>query len=129
MSTAEQVARAFLGADALAGIGYEHDLEVATKAIQFDRARRAGKVFTIPRVAMVSAEGVTYWPIFQWESDRDGLSRLEVGVKAVLPSGKEHEVRLVPSTATDEGDGTGNVFIYEDDDAVAHIAWKDDSNA
>ena len=38
MSTAEQVARAFIGADALAGIGYEHDLEVATKAIEFDRA-------------------------------------------------------------------------------------------
>lgn len=137
MSTAEQVARAFIGADALAGIGYEHDLEVATKAIEFDRAVHDGvEVSVIPRSAMTTPEGVTYWPIFQWEAARgdvhhvggDDLVRLEVGVKVVLPSGKEHEVRLVPSTATDEGDGTGNVFIYEDDDAVAHIAWKDDSN-
>lgn len=40
MATAEESARAFIGADALAGIGYERDLEVATKAIEHDRAQR-----------------------------------------------------------------------------------------
>lgn len=39
MNTPEQSAREFIGADALAGIGYEKWLEVATKAIAYDRAQ------------------------------------------------------------------------------------------
>lgn len=41
MKTPEQVARAFIGADALGGIGYGPNLELATRAIAFDRAHRA----------------------------------------------------------------------------------------
>lgn len=40
MKTPVQSARDFIGADALAGIGYEHDLDVATRAIHHDRTQR-----------------------------------------------------------------------------------------
>lgn len=38
--TPRQMAEKFIGADALAGVGYERDLDVATKAIAFDRKQR-----------------------------------------------------------------------------------------
>ena len=88
MSTAEQVARAFIGADALAGIGYEHDLEVATKAIEFDRAVHDGvEVSVIPRSAMTTPEGVTYWPIFQWEAARGDVHHVSLPLGSSVGTG------------------------------------------
>lgn len=76
---------------------------------------------------LLTPEGVRYSPLLLIEQDEHGVLRLEVGVTVRLPEGGQHEVRLVPSTATDEGDGTGNVFIYEDDEAISHVAWKEQS--
>ncbi len=39
MKTPEQIAAEVIGADALAGIGYQHDFEVAVRAIKTDRAQ------------------------------------------------------------------------------------------
>jgi hypothetical protein len=55
--------------------------------------------------------------------------RLEVGFNVTLPevdadgNHTTHTTLLVPTTETGEGEGTGNVFWYEDDDALGHIAW------
>ena len=74
---------------------------------------------------LVSAEGVRYSMIRNLERDDDHrVTRLEVGIRAILPDGTHHVLMLVPSTATDEGHGTGNVFLYEDDDPLTHIAWS-----
>lgn len=73
---------------------------------------------------LITAEGLTYRPTITIEQDADGnVIRLEVGVDVTLIDGERHSIKLVPSTATDEGVGTGNVFVYEDDDAVEHFAW------
>lgn len=74
---------------------------------------------------LVSAEGVRYSMIRNLERDDDHrVIRLEVGIRAILPDGTHRELMLVPSTATGEGHGTGNVFLYEDDDPLTHIAWS-----
>lgn len=74
---------------------------------------------------LVSAEGVRYSMIRNLERDDDHrVIRLEVGIRAILPDGTHHVLMLAPSTATDEGHGTGNVFLYEDDDPLTHIAWS-----
>lgn len=44
MKTPEQAAQEFIGGDALAGIGYERDYEVALAAIRHDRAGRAENI-------------------------------------------------------------------------------------
>lgn len=84
---------------------------------------------------LMSAEGVQYAPSINIELDEDGeVVRLEVGLHVTMPApestfGDEdwdhetHTLMLVPSTATDEGHGTGNAFLYEDDDALTHVAW------
>lgn len=76
---------------------------------------------------LATAEGVTWSPIVRTEPGGIGsglLGRIEVGLRAVFPDCTEHTVLLVPSTATDEGPGTGNVFLYEDDDPITHLAWS-----
>jgi hypothetical protein len=50
--------------------------------------------------------------------------RLEVGIKVRLDGGERHEVRLVPSSETTEPGINGNIFLYEDDDALSHVAWS-----
>ena len=40
MKTAADTARDMIGADALAGVGYERDLQIAERAITYDRTRR-----------------------------------------------------------------------------------------
>lgn len=70
-------------------------------------------------------EGIRYTPTITTERDERGrVIRLEVGL---LVEGHfdepEHWVKLVPSTSTDEGMGTGNVFLYEDDEPLTHVAW------
>lgn len=79
---------------------------------------------------LTSAEGVQYAPRILIEQDQAGdVVRLEVGLAVTLPkvdaegNHVTHTTKLVPSTATDEGEGTGNVFWYEDDEALSHIAW------
>lgn len=73
-----------------------------------------------PSASLISDEGVEYVPFIT--SEKGG--RLEVGIIVVLPDGGgRHEVTLIPSTSTGEGDGTGNVFFYEDDDPIVHVAW------
>lgn len=73
-------------------------------------------------------EGIRYSPIMVVEHDRAAnCVRLEVGVRVVMPSGAIHEVILVPSTESGEGYGTGNVFLYEDGESAAHLAWVDEN--
>jgi hypothetical protein len=47
VKTPEQTARDFIGADALAGVGYERDLNIATEAIAYDR-RQTGPAANRP---------------------------------------------------------------------------------
>lgn len=81
-----------------------------------------------------SDEGVRYAPRINVELDENGeVMRLEVGLKVTTPElwdeetsdydHEEHDLWLVPSTATREGVGTGNVFFYEDGEAITHVAW------
>lgn len=73
---------------------------------------------------LYTPEGVRFRPTILVENDAEGaVIRLEVGVRAHYPDGTIHTVLLVPSTATNEGHGTGNVFVYEDDEPVTHLAW------
>lgn len=77
---------------------------------------------------LMSDEGVQYSPILNIELDEDGeVSRLEVGIHVTLPDEGDdpevHDLWIVPSTGTGEGDGTGNAFFYEDGDALLHVAW------
>lgn len=74
---------------------------------------------------LVSAEGVRYSMIRNLERDDDHrVIRLEVGIRAILPDGTHHDLMLVPTVETDEGHGTGNVFLYEDDEPLTHVAWR-----
>lgn len=82
---------------------------------------------------LTSDEGVQYQPLFRIELDDTGqVGRLEVGLGVTLPetdpAGNHltHTTTLIPSTGTGEGLGRGNVFWYEDDDALSHIAWGRD---
>lgn len=69
-------------------------------------------------------EGVSYVPRTLIERDASGeVSRVEVSITALLPNGEQHTVTLVPSTATGEGEGTGNVFVHLDDEPITHFAW------
>lgn len=60
-----------------------------------------------------------------------GVAQIIVHLVGTFPDGSEHGISLVPSSSTDEGVGTGNVFIYEWEpgvdlpDAVTHLAWQD----
>lgn len=73
---------------------------------------------------IITREGYTYTPVIT----EDGL-----GYVITAPSGHNETVTLVPSTATDEGDGTGNLFLYHSDapahdplgDAFTHVAFTD----
>lgn len=86
---------------------------------------------------LTSEEGVQYAPKILIERDAQGtVCRLEVGLSVTLPETDAdgnhlvtHTTTLVPSTATGEGDGNGNVFWYEDDDALSHIAWHPDQES
>lgn len=70
-------------------------------------------------------EGFHYVPFVEVTRDDDGrVIDLIVGIRASHDDADAHEVRLIPSTETDEGDGHGNVFIYEDDEALSHVAWE-----
>ena len=53
IKTPEQIAREVIGADALAGIGYEGDLAVAIRAIEADRVQREAQ----PVYVILSEEG------------------------------------------------------------------------
>lgn len=78
----------------------------------------------ISQLTLETPEGMSYSPSVFVERNPDGtLSRLEVGIDVTGPTGEKHTVRLVPSTQTDEGPGTGNVFLYEDEEPVSHLAW------
>lgn len=90
----------------------------------FERLASAAEQF-----ALTSAEGVSYAPMMRAEFDDDGeMLRLEVGLtiaEAEIDEESEaliRELTLVPSTATDEGALTGNVFMHADDEAVAHVS-------
>jgi hypothetical protein len=79
---------------------------------------------------LTTEEGVQYAPRIIIERDEHGeVRRLEIGLSVTLPETDAegnhvtHTTMLVPSTATGEGEGNGNVFWYEDDDALSHIAW------
>lgn len=79
---------------------------------------------------LTSVEGVQYAPrIILERNDLGQVCRLEVGLTVTLPevdaegNHVTHTTMLVPSIATGEGPGNGNVFWYEDDDALSHIAW------
>jgi hypothetical protein len=77
-------------------------------------------------LSLETPEGLSYSPKILIERADDGtLSRLEVAIIVTMPGGAEHDVRLVPSTETDEGWGNGNIFLYEDDDALTHVAWRE----
>jgi hypothetical protein len=75
---------------------------------------------------IITAEDYTYTPVI----DEHGI-----GYVVTSPTGHRETVTLVPSTATDEGPGTGNVFLYHSDDphadglgdALTHIAFTDPS--
>lgn len=75
---------------------------------------------------LISDEGVEYRPFIRSEGLKNDLTRLEVGIKVKLVDGTQHTLLFVPSISTDEGPGTGNVFIYEDDDPFSHLAWEVD---
>lgn len=84
----------------------------------------------IAEYELTTPEGVQYAPKILIERDEHGeVCRLEVGLHVTLPevdaegNHVTHTTTLVPSTGTDEGQGTGNVFWYEDDDPLSHIAW------
>lgn len=72
---------------------------------------------------LTSEEQVRFTPTIRTETSDGEVTRLEVGLTVELADGRKHTVTLVPSVMTNEGDGTGNVFVYEDDDPVAHLAW------
>lgn len=76
---------------------------------------------------IITAEDYVYTP--QLEGDR--LSYL-----ITAPSGHQKTVSFVPSQATGEGRGTGNVFVYHSDEAgqdqigeaLMHVAFVDPQN-
>lgn len=88
------------------------------------------------QVTLTTPEGVTFRPIMHIKQEKVQLgddvdpdapyevTELVVGVEVSMPDGQKHTVKLIPSTATDEGYGHGNVFVYVDDEAVSHFAWE-----
>lgn len=88
-----------------------------------EQAALAGNAW-LQSLTITSAEDVTYTPFVthhEKSADYDGL--LIVGVIATMPNGDEHALTLQPSTSTDEGPGTGNVFVHEDDEPITHFGW------
>lgn len=73
---------------------------------------------------ITTGEGYTYTPV---------ITEHGLGYVITAPSGHHETVTLVPSTATDEGEGTGNIFLYRSDapaydplgDALTHVAFTD----
>lgn len=73
-------------------------------------------------------EGFTYEPF---------VTGYRIGYRVTFPSGRVETVSVVPSVATDEGPGHGNVFFYASGDAITddpgdaftHIAFEDEEAA
>lgn len=73
---------------------------------------------------ITTSEDYTYTPV---------ITEHGLGYVITAPSGHRETVTLVPSTATDEGGGTGNIFLYHSDapahdplgDALTHVAFTD----
>lgn len=82
------------------------------------RGIRAGMEVARPVESMTTPEGVTYAVSIGMEYGTP-VAR----ITATFETGTVHTVSLVPSSETGEGPDTGNVFLYEDDEAVTHIAW------
>jgi hypothetical protein len=77
---------------------------------------------------IVTAEDLTYTPVIE----KGGIGYVVTG-----PTGHRQTVTVVPSTATNEGPGTGNVFVYHSDNPAAdplgeahtHIVLNEDDTA
>lgn len=73
---------------------------------------------------ITTSERYTYTPV---------ITEHGLGYVITAPSGHRETVTLVPSAATDEDEGTGNIFLYHSaapahdplGDALTHVAFTD----
>lgn len=99
--TPEQIAREVVGADALAGVGYDKYLPYMIAAIEADRAQRMPGLETIT----VENTGVTYEP----ETFDGGI-----GYRLTHPDGRQEFAYLRPSGWHDgnEAGSQADTFLY-----------------